>query len=275
MTVYSTLYDGLQGGVESIKAPTRIQPRTPLWFLFDSELDLIANHAFPTEASILQRNPQNTLVEKLGEHAGYMLENYLIVADILHQQLSFCFSNPNSIASQHETTMCNNLPAKLLHRVYNIERSIASAGYQMTEYGGRGEPRCECGAIKVLRYKWKLQPIPYPSFFWGCVRFTPSESFRHDKAKPHRHSVYDVLSDNQDHLTDKSILAISDDLIRAVEFWQTAEVDQESLDAANEYYGGPDTMIPFTSPKSVITALKRLSLTFKKLSEKRSPSAQD
>ena len=108
MTVYSTLYDGLQGGVESIKAPTRIQPRTPLWFLFDSELDLIANHAFPTESSILQRNPQNTLVEKLGEHAGYMLENYLIVADILHQQLSFCFSNPNSIASQHETTLCNN-----------------------------------------------------------------------------------------------------------------------------------------------------------------------
>jgi len=87
--------------------------------------------------------------------------------------------------------------------------------------------------------------------------------------------VYDVLNDNEDHLTDKSILAISDDLIRAVEFWQTAEVDQDSLDAANEYYGGPDTMIPFTSPKSVITALKRLSLTFKKLSEKRSPSAQD
>ena len=83
MTVYSTLYDGLQGGVESIKAPTRIQPRTLLWFLF-------------------HRNPQNTLVEKLGEHAGYMLENYLTVADILHQQLSFCFSNPNSIASQHE-----------------------------------------------------------------------------------------------------------------------------------------------------------------------------
>ena len=78
MTVYSTLYDGLQGGVESIKAPTRIQPRTPLWFLFDSELDLIANHAFPTEASILQRNPQNTLVEKLGEHAGYMLELWRI-----------------------------------------------------------------------------------------------------------------------------------------------------------------------------------------------------
>ena len=89
MTVCSTLYDGLQGGVESIKAPTQIQPRTLLWFLF-------------------HRNPQNTLVEKLGEHAGYMLENYLTVADILHQQLSFCFSNPNSIASQHETTLCNN-----------------------------------------------------------------------------------------------------------------------------------------------------------------------
>lgn len=44
MTVYSTLNEGLEGGltsVESIKAPTRIQPPTPLWFLFDSELDLI------------------------------------------------------------------------------------------------------------------------------------------------------------------------------------------------------------------------------------------
>ena len=59
MTVYSTLYDGLQGGVESIKAPTQIQPRTLLWFLF-------------------HRNPQNTLVEKLGEHAGYMLELWRI-----------------------------------------------------------------------------------------------------------------------------------------------------------------------------------------------------
>ena len=73
-----------------------------------------------------------------------MLENYLIVADILHQQLSFCFTNPNS--SQHETTMCNNLPAKLLHHVCNIEKSIASAGYQMTEYGGRVEPRAHRAA---------------------------------------------------------------------------------------------------------------------------------
>ena len=175
LTVYGVLHEGLEGdlpSVESIKAPTRIQVPTPLWFLFDSELDLVANHAFPSEASVLQQNPQNVIVEKLGEHAGFMLENYLVVADILHQELSFSFTNmPTS--SQQEITMCNNLPAKLLNRIYNIERSVANAACQMTEYGREGEPRCQCGAVKVLRYKWKLQPIPYPSFFWGCVRFNP------------------------------------------------------------------------------------------------------
>ena len=77
--------------------------------------------------------------------------------------------------------MCNDLPAKLLHRIYNIEKSVASAGYQMTKYRGGGKPRCQSGAVKTLRYKWKLQPISHPSFFWGCVCFNPSEAFRHDK----------------------------------------------------------------------------------------------
>ena len=276
MTVYSVLNEGLEGdplGVESIKAPARIQPPTPLWFLFDSELDLVANHAFPTEASVLQGNPQNAIVKKLGEHAGFMLQNYLLVAEVLHEQLSLSFTNHTS--SQHETSMCNDLPAKLLHHIYNIEKSVAGAGYQMTAYGGGGKLRCQCGAVKTLRYKWKLQPIPHPSFFWGCVCFNPSEVFRHDKAKPHRHSAYDVLCDNQNHLTEKSIAALSDDLISAVEFWQTTEIDKDSLDEANEYYGGPDDVTPFTSSKSVIAGLRRLSLMFEKVLEKRSGNIHD
>ena len=71
-------------------------------------------------------------------------------------------------------------------------------------------------------------------------------SFRHDKAKPHQCSVYHVLSENQGHLTDKVLPAISDHLISAIEFWQTAEIDKDILDVASEYYGGPDNVTPFS-----------------------------
>ena len=43
---------------------------TPMWFIFDSEVHLVANHTFRTEASVLQRNLQKTIVKKLGEHAA-------------------------------------------------------------------------------------------------------------------------------------------------------------------------------------------------------------
>ena len=76
---------------------------TPLWFLFYSELDLVANHAFPTETSVLQRNSQKAIVKKLGEHAGSMMQNYLLVAEVLHEQLSLSFTNYTS--SQHKTSI--------------------------------------------------------------------------------------------------------------------------------------------------------------------------
>ena len=109
---------------------------TTKWFIFNSEVHLVANHAFLIEASVLHRNShsQRAIVKKLGEHAGFMMQTYFLVTEVLHEQLSLSFINHTS--SKHKTRMCNNFLAKLLHCIYNIENSVASEDYQMTEYRG-------------------------------------------------------------------------------------------------------------------------------------------
>ena len=42
--------------------------------------------------------------------------------------------------------------------------------------------RCKCGAVKSLKFKWMEEAIPYPSFFWGCVKYTVSDRSLHDSA---------------------------------------------------------------------------------------------
>ena len=51
--------------------------------MFDSEPDQVANCALPSEADLLQGSPQCAVEDKLGEHAWFMLDTYLTVADKL------------------------------------------------------------------------------------------------------------------------------------------------------------------------------------------------
>ena len=91
LTVYKVLHENLEGdlpAVESVTSPSRVSPCTPLWYMFHSELDQIANCALPSEADLLQGNPQSAVIDKL-EHAGLMLDTYLTVADIINEQLQF------------------------------------------------------------------------------------------------------------------------------------------------------------------------------------------
>ena len=88
----------------------------------------------------------------------------------------------------------------------------------MTDYWNSGEPHCRCGAVKILRYKWKTEPIPHPSLFWGCIKFTSLDAHRHDKASPYRHSLYSDIYNKEDYLVDKELNAFGQRLIEAVGF---------------------------------------------------------
>lgn len=54
----------------------------------------------------------------------------------------------------------------LLDQALKIEQAVSEAAYQMTpSFPGLGQGRCKCGSLKSLKFKWKDQPIPHPSFF--------------------------------------------------------------------------------------------------------------
>ena len=75
--------------------------------MFDSELDQVANCALPSEADLLQGNPQCAVIDKLGEHAWFMLDTYLTVADVT---TSICVSNaPTSSQLGHMVSMTHEL----------------------------------------------------------------------------------------------------------------------------------------------------------------------
>ena len=57
--------------------------------MFDSELDQVANCALPSEADLLQGNPQCAVIDKLGKHAWFMLDTYLTVAYVTTSILPF------------------------------------------------------------------------------------------------------------------------------------------------------------------------------------------
>ena len=73
--------------MESIKAPSKVSPPTPLWFAWPSELETISTNAFPSSADLLSRCPQQQVIDRLGSHAPYMLDIYLEVGQILHKAI--------------------------------------------------------------------------------------------------------------------------------------------------------------------------------------------
>lgn len=276
LTVYNVLSEGLEGelpSVSEVKAPTRVSPPTPLWTLFDSELDLIANHALPIKQDCLIGRPELSIVNQLGEHAGLMLDTYLSVSKVIHERLEFTLSNaPEKSRVAQIAGMTNNLAVKLLHKAFEVERYVAESALELTEYRGGPEPLCQCKSPKVLRFKWKDLPIPYPSLFWGCVNFKPQEALLHDKAIPYKDSLYTAIVKKQDSITDRDAIALSSKLIEAIDFWAKAQKENDDLSsdfqAATLYYG-IEGQSSFKSSKSVIAMLKKMSLFLEELTKKR------
>ena len=115
LILYKVLHENLEGDLPAVEPVTSlncVSPCTPLLYMFDSELDQVANCALPSEADLLQGNPQCAVIDKLGEHAWFMLDTYLTVADIT---TSICVSNaPTSSELGQMVSMTNKLLLKIL-----------------------------------------------------------------------------------------------------------------------------------------------------------------
>ena len=247
--------------IESIKTPYKRTLPTPLWYLWDSELEVIEEGALPSRSMIMAHNPHARIVANLGEDSSWMLRVYLAVRKIVHNEIMYSFQNASGDCPLGEREeWSNHLGSRLLDQALKIEQTVSEAAYQMTPgFPGLGQGRCKCGALKSLKFKWKDQPIPHPSFFWGCVKYTASDRFLHDPAKSCSDSVWIALDKYRITITIKDSQALLDKCSSLHTDWiQREEASTTDFDLYTKIYGGLQKMLPFSSTKQVCTMLKNV-----------------
>ena len=139
------------------------------------------------------QNPHVRIVDNVGDDCYWMLQIYLMVQKVVHDEIMYSFQSTSSDSPLGEVEDWSNHIG--CRQALKIERSVSEAAHQMTpSFPGLGQGCCKCGAIKSLKFKWKEEPIPHPSFFWGCVKYTMSDRSLHDSAKSCSDSIWEALN---------------------------------------------------------------------------------
>ena len=138
---------------------------------------------------------------------------------------------------------------------------MGQEAYKLTEYWQDTAGCCRCSLVKVIRFGWKVSPIPYPSFFWGCAKYTPIDSHSHDKGVPIRKSCWSILEPDSDsrgysqNISDTELERLSNRFSLIDEFWsEDTGIDncdhsdiEQLVKIASEVYGGPKDDLPLSN----------------------------
>ena len=100
---------------------------------------------------IMAHNPHACIVADLGKDSSWMLQVYLEVQTVVHNEIMYSFqkaSGDSPLGEREEWS--NHLGSRLLDQALKIEHSVTEAAYQMTpSYPGVGQGQCKCGAVKA------------------------------------------------------------------------------------------------------------------------------
>ena len=147
------VYKSLGADVQSIKAPAKVTPPTPLWYLFESERDAIKKCMLPSQADVKQLLPQNRVVARLGESAASLLDIYLKVHTIINEEIQAAYNGASSKSSLGGFKKWDgDLSSCVIQQVYEIQKSVSQASVQLTSDYVNDVCRCVCSAIKTLRF---------------------------------------------------------------------------------------------------------------------------
>ena len=233
------MYTALGIDIERVSGPAKVAPPTqvPLWYLFDSEREVINNCALPSTPIFsnfcLKREYVIVLVIILVSFSQHTLKlQKSRSANVSH----WCF--PIGELQNWD----DGLSAALIHQSASIHSAVGRAAYQLSDYCVPPEiGRCKCSAIKTLHYGWHTTPIPHPSFFWGCCRYSISDAVMHDKGIPLSDSLWKVLEadDQIGRVSDRDLLLLTQKVNTAMLFWKDHPADI-LFEHALKFYGGPE-----------------------------------
>ena len=198
---------------------------TPLWFLWNSETDIIAQESVPSIDGILAMGISSRVLARLGEDAAVKLSAFVEVSEVITEEVGISLTNVDSKSQMGKVAAwSNNLQSKVVHSNGVLWSEIGKAALQQTPLidasSCRGRGRCRCGSVKALKCSWHSGV--HPSFFWGCKLYTKFDQVRHDKAVGLRGQSFEVVISS----TQYSTHLLQSDLSR-MEF---------HLDEAKKYY---------------------------------------
>ena len=100
---------------------------------------------------------------------------------------------------------------------------MAEAAFMMSNYWAPDQGTCKCGAILTLRFGWKVLPISSLSFFGGmcCIG-------KHDQARPHRATLWEVISQSLNAMTNKEIEVLREKLTILSQTWMERNEEQDN-----------------------------------------------
>ena len=180
-----------------------------------------------------------------------MFHIYHDVGEIIHESIIAAMEGAPELVEilPWINKLPNKLPNKLFNSAWNLNQTVAEAAVQLTDSYEPGQGQYKCGAIKVLKFKWKSNPIPQPSAIPELQ----------DTTYPYKHSVWTALKKDLARLPDKDVQVLLHNLQDAIKLWgdvfTSTEDHNEMLLSATRYYGGPDDVIPY---KTIVTLNKGL-----------------
>jgi hypothetical protein len=108
--------------IEAIKTPYKRALPTPLWYLWESELEVIEESALPSRSMIMGQNPHVRIVDNLGDDSYWMLQIYLMVQKVVHDEIMYSFQSAASDSPLGEVEdWSNHLGSNLLDQALKIE----------------------------------------------------------------------------------------------------------------------------------------------------------
>ena len=125
---------------------------------------------------------------------------------------------------------------------------MGQEAYELTEYWQDTAGRCRCSSVKVIRFGWKVSPIPHPSFFWGCAKYTSIDSHSHEQ-------LLEPDSDSRGYsqnISDAELERLSNRFSLIDEFW-SEDIDnhdrnemEQLVKTVSDVYGGPKDDLPLS-----------------------------
>ena len=115
----------------------------PLWYLWDSELDIIGKAALPSQVDLMAQSPHVRVLQHLGANTGWMLQTFLDVQEGVHHEVlnSFEYALEDSALGQVELWI-NHLPSTLIRQALVLERRVSEAAFQMIPSYQKGSGHC-------------------------------------------------------------------------------------------------------------------------------------